>query len=104
MGSSPIVVKLDVCTDDRGHIVERAIGVNDPEIVERVLVLSVQGLPKWVENGLESIVKPRGEEFSCDNVRVPDISSRVDCFVMIWITVIDVGSWIAHRAPLTTRR
>jgi hypothetical protein len=96
MGSSPILVELDVSTDDRRHIVERAISMNDPEVVERVLVLSVQRLPKWVENGLESIVKPRGEEFSRNNVRVPDVSSRVDCFVMIRIAVIDVGSWIAH--------
>ena len=58
MGSGPIVVDLDVCTDDRGHIVQRVIGVNDPEIVECVLVLSVQGLPKWVENSLKRIVVP----------------------------------------------
>jgi len=46
--SCPVVVKLDIGLDDGRQVVETAVGVDDPEIVEGVQILRNEGLTQGV--------------------------------------------------------
>ncbi|WP_276224225.1 hypothetical protein [Haloarcula halophila] len=78
--------------------------MDDAKVVERMLVFGVQRLAEGMENSLKRLVVPRSEEFPGNNVGVHDISSWVHRLVVVGVSVVDVGSWIAHRAPLPTWR
>jgi hypothetical protein len=64
--------------------------------------VSVEGFTERMENGLECVVVPGGEKFPGDDVRISDIPSGMDCFVVIRVAVIDVGSRVGHAAFHTT--
>lgn len=52
---------------------------------------------------LECLVVLRGQELTGDDMGVANVPDRMDCFVMIWVSVVDMGSRIAHATRHTTR-
>jgi len=77
MGTCPILVEFDVCTNDRGKLVQGTISMDDAKVVERMLVFGVQRLVEGMENSLKRLVVPRSEEFPSNNVGIHDFSSWV---------------------------
>ncbi|WP_254810747.1 hypothetical protein [Natronosalvus amylolyticus] len=70
--------------------------MDDTEVVEGVLVVGFEGLTERMENSLKRVVVLRGKKLAGDDVGVADIPSRVDCLVVIRVSMFDVGSWIGH--------
>jgi hypothetical protein len=76
--------------------------VDDTEVVEGVLIVGVEGFTERMENGLKGVVVPGGEKLPGDDVRISDVPSGVNCFVVIGVAMVDVGSGIGHAAFPTT--
>lgn len=101
-GAGPIVIQPDVGPDNRREVIEGAVGMDDTEIIQSVLILGFERLTERMEDSLECIVVPRSKKLASDNMGITDIPSRMDFLVVIRVAMIDVGSWIGHATPRPT--
>lgn len=102
MRAWPIVIEPNVAADDRREVIESAVCVDDAEVVERILIVGVERLTERMEDSLERVMIPRSEKLASDNMGIANISSWMNCLVVIGVAVFDMGSRIGHVAPLAT--